>query len=152
MMRNERGNVLLETAIVLPIVLVILFGIIEFGILLYDRAMLTNASREGARAGIVYDYDDGGTADDPDDDRHHPEESTIVATVQNYCADYLISFVAGSTLTVAVDGVGGASGDPLTVTVNYPFRFLAFSNLIGLIGGDLENLVNLRAVTVMRLE
>jgi Flp pilus assembly protein TadG len=32
----------------------LLFGIIEFGIILYDKAMITNASREGARAGIVY--------------------------------------------------------------------------------------------------
>ena len=35
----------------------LLFGIIEFGIILYDKAMITNASREGARAGIVFDPD-----------------------------------------------------------------------------------------------
>ena len=45
----------MEFAIVMPLLFVILFGIIEFGILLYDKAMITNASREGARAGIVFD-------------------------------------------------------------------------------------------------
>ena len=55
MIRDEHGGSLVEFAIVMPLLFVILFGIIEFGILLYDKAMITNASREGARAGIVFD-------------------------------------------------------------------------------------------------
>jgi Flp pilus assembly protein TadG len=152
MIRDEKGGSLVEFAVIAPLLFVILFGIIEFGILLYDKAMLTNASREGARAGIVYDYDDGGTADDPDDDTFHPDDATIIAAVENYCEDYLISFGAGSNLGFDITRTGTASGDSLRVTVTYPFRFLVFSNLIALLGGDLENLVNLDAVTVMRLE
>ena len=37
----------------LPLLMMILFGIIEFGLALYRQAILTNASREGARLGIV---------------------------------------------------------------------------------------------------
>ena len=131
---------------------VILFGIIEFGILLYDKAMITNASREGARAGIVYDYSSNGTPNDPADDTYHPDNATIISTIDRYCRDYLISFGAGSTVSVAITRAGDQAGDDLQVNVTYPFRFLVFSNVIALIGGDLTNLVNLSAETVMRLE
>lgn len=152
MIQDENGGSLVEFALIAPLLFLILFGIIEFGILMYDKAMITNASREGARAGIVYDYDSNGTPDDPDDDTYHPDDATIITTVQRYCEDYLISFGAGSTLNVAITRTGNSSGDNLEVNVTYPFRFLVFSNLIALAGGDLENLVNLNAETVMRLE
>ena len=45
----QRGAAAVEFAIVLPLLLVFVFGIIEFGFLLYDKAVITNASREGAR-------------------------------------------------------------------------------------------------------
>jgi Flp pilus assembly protein TadG len=53
LLRSYRGTAIVEFAIILPLLLVLLFGIIEFGIILYDKAVITNASREGARAGIV---------------------------------------------------------------------------------------------------
>ena len=146
--RDESGGSLIEFAIIAPLLFVILFGIIEFGILLYDKAMITNASREGARAGIVFD-----TALRNDD---HTVNAAAVMTkvsevITGYCSDNLISFGSGSDLTVGVS-VGGEAGQPLSVTVNYPFQFLFFSNVIALIGGGMENLINLQAETVMRLE
>ncbi|MEE9495904.1 MAG: TadE/TadG family type IV pilus assembly protein, partial [Desulfobacterales bacterium] len=53
-MDNQRGTAAIEFAIVLPLLMVLIFGIIEFGLVFYDKAMVTNASREAARAGIVY--------------------------------------------------------------------------------------------------
>ena len=50
---GERGASAIEFAVILPLLLVVLFGIIEFGFVLYNKAVLTNACREGARAGIV---------------------------------------------------------------------------------------------------
>ncbi len=51
---KQNGAATVELAILLgTILLPLLFGIIEFSFLLYDKAMITNASREGARAGIV---------------------------------------------------------------------------------------------------
>src|SRR5690606_28464820 len=51
--RRMAGVAAVEFALVVPLLLVVLFGIIDFGFMLYDKAMLTNAAREGARAGIV---------------------------------------------------------------------------------------------------
>ena len=55
---SERGAVLLETAVTLPIVLMICVGIFEFGRVYQTWQVLTNAAREGARVAAV-----GGTTD-----------------------------------------------------------------------------------------
>src|SRR5262245_58744247 len=50
---KEAGSVVVEFALVLPILLLIMFGGVEFGLAMYNKEVITNASREGARAGIV---------------------------------------------------------------------------------------------------
>lgn len=149
MLEDENGGSLIEFAIIAPLLFVILFGIIEFGVLLFDKAMLTNASREGARAGIVYDFDStAGT--------NHPDNATIIAAVQQYCQDYLISFDNAAAVNVAITRTGSPSldsaGDQLTVNVTYPYRFLVFSNVLALLGGGIGDSLNLQAETVMRME
>ncbi|MDH3999245.1 MAG: pilus assembly protein, partial [Desulfuromonadales bacterium] len=52
--QKERGTALVEFSLVLPLLLMVLFGIIEFSILFYDKAVITNASREAAREWVVY--------------------------------------------------------------------------------------------------
>ncbi len=54
--KSENGASAVEFALVLPLLLVLVFGIIEFSIFLYDKAVITNASREGAQAGDVARY------------------------------------------------------------------------------------------------
>lgn len=152
LINEEKGGSLLEFALIAPLLFVFLFGIIEFGILIYDKAMITNASREGARAGIVYDYKDGGTPDDLSDDTYHPNNAAIVQAVETYCQDYLISFRSGAALGIDINREGDTAGLNLRVNVTYPFRFLVFSNVIALAGGSMENLFNLEAETTMRLE
>ncbi|QCO99362.1 pilus assembly protein [Arthrobacter sp. 24S4-2] len=55
--RKERGAVAVEMAIVLPLLLVILIGIIEFGRVLNVQVSLSQAAREGARYAAIH-YDD----------------------------------------------------------------------------------------------
>ena len=50
---NERGVIAAEFAILLPVLLLLLFGTMEFGMMMYGREIVTNATREGARYGIV---------------------------------------------------------------------------------------------------
>lgn len=54
---RPRGQALVEFAIVLVPLLVILVGVIQFGFLFGANVTLTNAAREGARAGTIYVYD-----------------------------------------------------------------------------------------------
>jgi Flp pilus assembly protein TadG len=51
--RVERGAAAVEMALVLPVLLLLIGGIVDFGRAYFTQIMLTNAAREGARAGIV---------------------------------------------------------------------------------------------------
>jgi len=48
-LRRDNGQGMVEFALVLPILLLVIFGIIEFGRLLFTYSMISAASREGAR-------------------------------------------------------------------------------------------------------
>ncbi len=50
---SKKGASAIEFALVLPLLLAITFGLIEFGLFMYNQQVITNAAREGARAGIV---------------------------------------------------------------------------------------------------
>jgi uncharacterized protein (UPF0333 family) len=52
-LRDNRGQALLEFALVLPVLLLLVFGIIEFGLIFFDNLVITQAAREGARVGVV---------------------------------------------------------------------------------------------------
>jgi Flp pilus assembly protein TadG len=142
-LKNERGGSLIEFVLIAPFLFLLLFGIIEFGLLLHDRAIIINASREGARAGIVFS---------------HPNpvsQAKIEQVVTEYCDTHLLISFGSSTppiLDIDVDP-GFVSGDPLTVTVNYSYQFLVFSNLLALVGGGPNDPgINLTGLTVMRME
>ncbi len=51
--RSKRGQSLVEIALILPILLIILFGIMEFGRVFHSYLVITHAAREGARYGII---------------------------------------------------------------------------------------------------
>ncbi|UCE94734.1 MAG: pilus assembly protein, partial [Flavobacteriaceae bacterium] len=78
-LEDQRGASAVEFAIILPLLLVFLFGIIEFSIMFYDKAVITNASREGARTGIVFD-------------NPRISETQIQSVVQDYAENRLITF------------------------------------------------------------
>ena len=141
--KNQNGAALVEFAIVLPLLLVLVFGMIEFSLMLYDKAVITNASREGARAGIVYDFP------------NRISEGEITSTVSTYCSGRLITFGSTNQETTAVNGTCVNAGDVITVTVTFPYEFLIFPNLIKLLPGNNANwasTLNLSAATVMRCE
>ncbi|MDH5299504.1 MAG: pilus assembly protein [Desulfobulbaceae bacterium] len=135
---REKGASLIEFALILPLLLVVLFGIIEFGFILYDQAMLTNAAREGARFGVV--------ARAP---RHSVDE--IRNEVNTYCATYLVSFggPVSPVVTVTPDPTATALfGDDLTVSVTFRYTFLFVPNFVpGLPQGK-----DLSATVVMKCE
>jgi Flp pilus assembly protein TadG len=63
---SQQGQALIETALAMPVLLLVLFGIIEFGIALARYQVVTNASREGARAASLFRINctDGATRAD----------------------------------------------------------------------------------------
>ena len=61
MKKREDGQAMVEFALILPIFLLILCGIIDFGWLFYNQLSLNNACREGARYAVVNTADDAST-------------------------------------------------------------------------------------------
>lgn len=51
--KNTEGQALVESALVLPILIALILGMIEFGWILNGKITLTSAAREGARAAVV---------------------------------------------------------------------------------------------------
>ncbi|MEW6440405.1 MAG: TadE/TadG family type IV pilus assembly protein [bacterium] len=142
--KEPAGVTAIETALMMIILVPLVFGIVEFGLLFYDKAMITNASREGARAGIVYQFD-------PDSERRHPGNEVITDTINDYLENRLVTFgsAVGPTVTISRNPVNGdAPGDRLIVDVLYRYDFLVLPNFVaGLVGG-----LDLTARTIMRLE
>ena len=56
MSRSRAGQALVEFALVLPIFLVAIFGLIDVGRLVYQHSVLSQAAREGARLAAVEAY------------------------------------------------------------------------------------------------
>lgn len=120
--RSQRGAAVVEFALVLPLLLVLLIGGIDMSLALYDKAVITNASREGARAGIVA--------------RNPPiSEAEIRQVVQAYTQSALVNFGPHkSQPSVSVEQ--GSLGADLTlkVSVNYTFQGIGLGDLFSSLG------------------
>jgi Flp pilus assembly protein TadG len=127
LIRGNRGQSVVEFALVLPLLLLILFGITEFGRCWMAQNILTSAAREGARLAIVTG----------------PDVGAVQTRVTEVCA------AAGITPT-AITVTGPDPADPdrrVTVVVRTDFQVLA-GNILGTFNGT----VPLRATSVMRHE
>lgn len=129
-MADETGASAVEFAVLMPLLVLLVFGIIEFGLLFYNQQVITNASREGARAAIRGDCN------------HRLTNAQISQIVTDYCVDptdatkkRLITFSATNNLpTVSIDPspsacTPGAAGEYVAVTVQYTYSYLVPSVL-----------------------
>jgi len=140
--KNHNGAAAVEFAILLPVLILVLFGIIEFSLVLFNKHIITNASREGARAGIVSRQD-----------RFVPGDDVVVveAVVNSWLANNLITFGDTSMTPPRVEIIDRSTGNfaiwntivddpgdpddgpcndfecPLRVTVEYDYHFLVLS-------------------------
>ena len=145
MIRDEHGGALVEFAIVMPILLMLVGGLVDFGFLYYNKQVLTNASREGARAGIVYEVD-------KENKKKIIYEEDVQQIVQTYCSGRLWTFGGSSLPKATASGVESLIYPAnLTVTVSFKHTFL-FSSLLNILGGDFGPTLNISAETVMRME
>lgn len=88
--KNESGAAALEFALVMPLLLMVLFGIIAFGVVFAQNLALSNAAREAARFGAV--------------------EGQTCAEIQQEAVDESIS--------VGMNGPSDISADDVEVTVD----------------------------------
>jgi Flp pilus assembly protein TadG len=133
---------MLEMVIVVPILLLLLFGIAEFGIALGQWQTLSNAAREGARLGIVFR--------DPASCNAGAVQSQVASTVASYAAAMGMTLGAGSVNTT---GACNGTGTQVSVRVTFPYTFQALPNIQTLFGGGaVPASINLTAAATMRNE
>ena len=125
--KTQHGQAVVEMALVLPILIMLVFGIIEFGRILNTYMTVTNISREGAREGAV-----GGT------------DAEIIDAVE------MGASLDAALLNIEIDPISAGTrsrGSSVTVVVSYDVDIIApiIGNLIG-------DPYTVRAQTTMRVE
>jgi len=126
---SERGAAAVEMALVLPVLLLVVFGMMDFGRMLNAQITVNEAAREGARWAALGQASPGTRVAIAAADLPAPAPSTSVTSCP---------------ATPAVD-------DRATVVVNYQFSFITpFNVFAGLFGGTGSNTMSLRATGVMR--
>jgi Flp pilus assembly protein TadG len=138
---SERGAAIIETALTLPLLLLVCIGIFEFGRAYQTWAVLTNAAREGARVAVL--------------------PSAVTGTVDARVREYLTIGGLNSDSTVLVNvnpalvsmgAAGNASASQVVVT--YPFSFMVLQPVAQLVvrGAMAGTPIPLTAVATMRNE
>ena len=132
---GERGQALVEFAIIIPILLAVLLGIVEFARAWQIQQVVTNAAREGARVSVI------ATATD----------AQVVAAINTYCASAGLDM---SQVAMSYTPNPGVSGTPDTVTVSYNYTYGLFGPVMNLLGsgGSTPGSVNLTSTAIMRNE
>jgi Flp pilus assembly protein TadG len=108
--KNERGQTMTEFALVLPVLALILFAVIQFGIVFNNYVQLTDATRAGARKAAV-----SRQTSDP--------SGTAVAAVRSSAKD-----LKQSDLSVTVSSTWQPTTD-VSVTATYPYSI----SLLGMV-------------------
>ena len=98
---SQRGSAVVEFALVIPLVLTLVLGVVELSVVARSEIQLVHAAREGARQAAV-----------------SPDTSAAVAAVRRALGS------AGSRAKVAVSRPT-AIGDPTTVRVSLPYNVLS---------------------------
>jgi Flp pilus assembly protein TadG len=136
---GESGAELIEFALVLPLLLLMMLGIIDFGFLFQRYEVITNAAREGARVAILPGYAD----------------ADAVARVNQYLTAGGLTgahdpAIIGHPAPVAV---GGLCVAVTSVTVTYPYTYSFVGGIATYFGADgLGSRTSLKATAEMRNE
>ncbi len=137
----QRGTALIETALVLPLVLLVSVSIFEFGRAFETWQVMSNAAREGARVAVL---PNSTTAD-------------VVTRVQTYLGVGVLINVANVNISVTPTTVALGNGNTAPgsqVTLTYPFQFMVLRPVAQLVvrNTPLGTPLTLTAQAVMRNE
>ena len=129
-LKNQNGGAAVEFSIIIPLLVLLVAGILDVGMLLYNQQVITNASREGARAGIA-----------------RADDNAVRQIVDTYCQGRLVTFgSAESPTTSFLYDTGKPFQTDFSVTVTYNYHFLIPAIL------NLGMTKTLTAETLMKME
>lgn len=136
--RSQKGAEFVEFALSLPLLLLVVLGIIDFGLMFQQYLVITNAAREAARVAVLPGYT-GADAQ---------------ARANAYISAALITGGNAATVnapTYGTQAAGSSCYQTVNVTVTYPHNFLFLSG-IGTYFGASFGTKTLSASATMRTE
>lgn len=145
--KNQSGAAAVELAILAPVLILLAVGTFEFGLLLYNKQVITNAAREGARAGIVRG-DKFSTNDKLKDivkdycDKHRLIDYGGTLTNEDILLELELSGVESSDS----DRLSAGFGDDFSVKITYDHELFVPSLF------KLDQTITLRSLALMRME
>ena len=139
-LRGRRGQSLVEFALVVPLLLLMVVGVIEFGRAWNMSQVVTDAARQGARTAAVFNSD-----------LSVPQDS-VVAFVEAALRSGNIDPTAPGVV-IYVGNYQQGTGLPDTVRVEVPYQFMIFGPVMALAGQSFNNgTITLRSSAIMRNE
>lgn len=141
--RRQRGQSLAEFAVVVPIFLVLVMGIVDFGMGLKSWISITNAAREAARWGAIHcssgDYTNSDVEQRAIDTATGLDAAALTATVD-------------TSAGVACDASQNST-QSLVVNVDYEYKMITpLAGMLSLLGGGSSSSINLSSSADMRIE
>lgn len=133
--RGEKGVNLIEFALVFPLLLMVVLGIVDFAIVLHHNEVLTNAAREGARVATLPGY---GVAD-------------VQTRVNEFTQVGGIAAAPTVTVTATTIPNSGGTWPATTVDVDYTHDYLFIGGIASWFGGSFSD-IDLSARATMRHE
>jgi len=149
-----RGAALVEFAVTLPLLLIVIAGIVDFGFVFQRYEVIANASREGARLATVAGFPcvNGGAVENRV--REYLRTGLRVAAL----ADVATVVPNGAItitcqdLPVALTGGGNTTVPTARVSITYHHTFLMLAPVMSLIGANWGSSISLVSTSQMRIE
>lgn len=133
--KSEDGAELIEMAIVLPLLLLLIMGMVDFGFLFQRYVVLTNAAAEGARVASLPGY----------------SAADVTARVAAYAANGGVpGTVNTATAAVTLPGANGGSWPGTEVTVTHVYTYQYVGPIATLFGGGIGGNVTITSRATMR--
>lgn len=114
--RQSRGIAAVEFALVLPVLLTIIMIIINWGVVIYNQSVITNAAREGARWAAIHN-----TASTSCTNSYSTTPADACQVAYSYAYNHVYSFSGSPSLTVTQTSGGATTGTSQSVTVQYTY-------------------------------
>jgi len=153
--RREEAQSLAEFALILPIFLILVFGIIDFGMGLRAYITVAQATREGARYGAVGNQPGAFTTGGSGDCNGIVKTNVVGKVCQTINGLHLQDI---QTVTVTCPDTGTTPpcppGDPIQVSAEYRYHYItpvrAIVNVLS--GGSMAGFITISSTTTMRQE
>ncbi len=143
-LRQERGQSLPEFALALPVLLLLLFALAEFGLMLNDQVSVANAARDGARVAALQGSGDPNLATDVQTAVSDALKPLIPSSLVNSCS---------TTLTNSPNSVSGGAAQiaSWTVSVSCPYTPITpLGSVFSLVGASSSSTYPIVKATTMR--